>query len=129
MSQRLLLLLVLGFALSSCLTAEKKITKIHLNPDGKSGSGTIVFSNIGSEPSDSGGVEEDLTTLVNDYYSGVKLETENKGMLKVVKKLSVVNGKLNGELSFQFSDLSDVGFFRYKPNGPIAYYTGNGGIF
>ncbi|MEO6939429.1 MAG: hypothetical protein ABI444_04700 [Candidatus Kapaibacterium sp.] len=124
------LAIVLGSALTGCLTAEHKETRIKLNPDGKSGSGVVVFTNISSEPGDSADVsKDDFNSLITEYYQGRKIETENKGMKNVKKRLYKIDGKLMGEVSFEFDDVYDIGFFRYKDSGPLMYYTVAEGFF
>ena len=124
------LLLLCAVTLSSCLTAEHKETRIKLNADGKSGSGTILFTNISSEPGDTADVsKDDFNSLITEYYQGRKIETENRGMRNVRKHLYKVDGKLMGEIQFDFDDLADVGFYRYKDSGPYMYYTVGEGFF
>jgi hypothetical protein len=121
--------IVLGLSLTGCLTAEHKEVRLQLNADGKSGSGTIVFSNILSSPGDTADVsKEDFNTLIAEYYQGRKIEIENKGMKNVRKKLYKVDGKLMGEMQFDFDDLSTLGFYRYK-DGPYMFYAVSDGFF
>src|ERR1700682_2803240 len=88
-------LIFLAVAVSGCLTAEHKETRIKLNADGKSGSGVILFTNISSEPGDTADVsKDDFNSLITEYYQGRKIETENKGMKNVRKSLYKVEGKL-----------------------------------
>ena len=130
-SARILIVLAfVGTALSGCLTADKKEVHITLNPDGMSGSGTIVFSGISSSPGDSAiGIQEDFNSLIADYYQGKKIELENKGMKNVRKRLYKEDGKLMGEVSFDFDDVSTIGIFRYKNSGPFMFYTVADGFF
>ena len=124
------LLLFATVALSGCLTAEHKETHIKLNADGKSGSGVILFTNIESEPGDTADVsKDDFNSLISDYYQGRKIESENKGMRNVHKQLYKKDGKLMGEVQFDFDDISDVGLYRYKDDGPYMYYTVGEGFF
>jgi hypothetical protein len=123
-------LIFLAVAISGCLTAEHKETRIKLNADGKSGSGVILFSNISSEPGDTADVsKDDFNSLITEYYQGRKIEQENKGMKNVRKHLYKVEGKLMGEIQFEFEDVNDIGFFRYKDSGPFMYYTVGEGFF
>jgi hypothetical protein len=118
------------FLLSGCLTAENKEVHLRLNPDGRTGSGTILFSNIMSSPGDTTDVsQEDFNSLIAEYYQGRKLEMENKGMKNVRKKLFKQDGKLMGEVEFDFDDLTSLGIFRYKETGPYMYYTVGDGFF
>jgi hypothetical protein len=113
-----------AIALSGCLTADTKEVHITINDDGKSGSGRIIFSGIASTPGDSvSAVNEDFNSLVAEYYQGRKIEMENKGMKNVRKKIFVKDGKLSGEIDFDFDDLATVGIYRYLDSGPYMYYT------
>jgi hypothetical protein len=116
--------------LSGCLTAEHKEVHLRLNPDGKTGSGSIVFSNIVSSPGDTIDVsQDDFNSLIAEYYQGRKLEMENKGMKNVRKKLFKQDGKLMGELDFDFDNLESLGVYRYKDSGPYMFYTVGDGFF
>lgn len=122
--------LTLVVALSGCLTAEYKEVRVRLNADGRTGSGTIYFTNIMSSPGDTADVsQDDFNSLIAEYYQGRKLEMENKGMKNVRKKLYKQDGKLMGEVDFDFDDLSSLGIFRYKDAGPYMYYTVGDGFF
>jgi hypothetical protein len=115
---------IFSATLSGCLTAEKKEVHLKLNADGKSGSGSIVFSGISSSPGDSASaVNEDFNSLIAEYYQGRKIEEANPGMKNVRKKLFKEDGELKGEIDFDFDDVSSLGIFRYKNSGPMMYYT------
>jgi hypothetical protein len=127
---RVVTLVLALFAFGGCLTAEHKITRITLNADGRSGSGTVVFSNISSQPGDTADVsKEDFHMLITEYYQGNKFEIENKGMKNVRKRLYKVEGKLMGEVTFDFDNLADIGFYQYTADGPYMYYTVGEGFF
>jgi hypothetical protein len=116
--------------LTGCLTAEKKEVHLSLNEDGKSGTGKIIFRDISSTPGDSMEVvKEDFNTLIAEYYQGRKIELENKGMRNVRKKLFKQNGKLVGEIEFDFDDIAALGITRYKNAGPYMFYTIADGFF
>ena len=120
----LLLAPALGIVFSGCLTAEKKEVHIKLNADGKSGTGSILFSGISSSPGDSSAaVTEDFNTLIAEYYQGRKIEEANPGMKNVHKKLYKEDGELKGKIDFDFDDVSNLGIFRYKNSGPMMFYT------
>ena len=122
-------LFLISFLLSGCLTADKKEVHIKLNPDGKSGSGTILFSGVASSPGDSvEAVNEDFGTLIAQYYEAHKVEME-RGMKNIHKRLFAQDGKLMGEITFDFDDISDLGFYRYKNSGPYMFYTVADGFF
>jgi hypothetical protein len=115
---------------SGCLTAEKKEVRISINDDGVSGTGKIIFTGIASSPGDSVDVvNDDFNSLIAEYYQGRKIELENKGWKNVHKKLYQENGKLMAEIDFNFDDISDLSFFRYKGSGPWMLYTVADGFF
>ena len=124
------LFILLSIGISGCLTADHKETRLKLNPDGKSGTGIIIFTNISSSPGDSADIShEDFNTLISQYYQGRKIEIENKGMKNVRKKLYIQNGGLTGEVDFDFDDVADLGIYRFKDSGPYMYYTVADGFF
>lgn len=133
-SSKLLPYALLAFVLcipliSGCLTADKKEVHLTLNDDGRSGSGKILFTGIASTPGDSvSAVRDDFNSLVAEYYQGRKIELANPGMKNVHKKLFQKNGKLMGEIDFDFDNLSDIGIYRYKKSGPYMYYTVSDGF-
>jgi hypothetical protein len=127
-------IILLAFAflaiLSGCLTAEKKEVHITINDDGISGTGKIIFTGIASSPGDSITViNEDFNSLIAEYYQGRKIELENKGWRNVHKKLYEQDGKLMAEIDFDFNDIADLSFFRYKNSGPRMLYTVADGFF
>ncbi|MEI8135391.1 MAG: hypothetical protein WCH46_10045 [bacterium] len=118
--------------LSGCLTADHRETRLIVNEDGKSGSGTITFTNIVSEPDDS--VKDNSTDdfhkgLITEYYQGHKFEESMKGIKNVKKRLYLQDGVLMGEVKFDFDDIAKLGFYRYKGEGPYMYYTIKDGYF
>lgn len=124
------LLLVCSSLLTGCLTAEFKEIRLKLGADGKSGTGVMLFTGIASSPGDTLDVSrDDFNTLIADYYLGSKIETENKGMKNVKKRLYMQNGTLCGEVTFQFDELSDLGVYRHNNQGPYMYYTVADGFF
>jgi hypothetical protein len=122
---------VMAVIFGGCLTAEQKELRLSLNPDGKSGTGTIVFTGIASEQGDDtmDVSKEDLNSLITEYYQGKTLENALPGISNVKKRLFMSGKDLVGELSFDFSDLSKLGFFRFKGSGPYQYYTLADGYF
>ncbi len=118
--------------LTSCLTADHKEIRLTLNADGKSGTGKITFTNIVSEPDDSSkdNSKDDFNnTLITEYYQGRKFEEGNKGMRNIKKRLYMDGDILMGEITFEFDDITKLGFFRYKGAGPYMYYTISDGYF
>ena len=116
---------------SGCLTAEHKEIRLTLNGDSKSGSGSITFTKITSEPGeDTVNVsKEDFNSLIADYYQGKKIENANKGMHNVKKRLFLSGDDLMGEITFEFDDISKLGFYRHKGEGVFMYYTIGDGYF
>jgi hypothetical protein len=118
--------------LSGCLTAEHKEIRLTLNADGTSGTGKITFTNIVSEPDDSSkdNSKDDFNNaLITEYYQGRKIESANKGMKNIRKRLYLDGDDLMGEVTFDFDDITKLGFFRYKGEGPYMYYTISDGYF
>ncbi len=126
----LVLLTVIAFGSSGCLTAEHKEVRLSLNPDGKGGHGVITFTNISSEPGDTIDVShEDFNSLITEYYQGRKVETDNKGMHNLHKKLFRDGNSLMGQIDFDFDDISKVGGYQFKGKGAYMYYTVADGFF
>lgn len=127
---KVLSVLLLSISLSSCLTAEFKDIRLKLSADGKSGNGTMLFTGISSSPGDTLDVSrDDFNSLINEYYLGNKIETENKGMKDVKKRLYMQNGELVGEVTFAFDDIKELGIYQYENKGPYMYYTVADGFF
>ena len=110
--------------LSGCLTSEFKEIRISLNPDG-SGKGSILYIGISSEQGDDtvSLAKEDFESLIADYLEGKSFETANEKLTNVKKRLFVKDGKLMGEVTFEFSDISAIGLYKHKNEGPFMYYT------
>jgi hypothetical protein len=128
-----LLALLFAFVLvfSGCLTAGHKELRVSLNPDGKSGTATILFTRIHSEAaSDTADVTKaDFNSLITEYYQGTKVSTMFPGMQNVKKRIFLDGNELNGEMTFDFADLGTLGFYRYKDSGPYMFYTLSDGYF
>ncbi len=129
--QFLSLFAVLAIFLGGCLTAEQKELRLSLSADGKSGTATIVFTGIASEQGDDtmDVSKDDFNSLISEYYQGKTLENAMPGTSNIKKRLFMSGGQLVGELSFDFEDISKLGFFRYKGQGPYQYYTLADGYF
>ena len=124
------LLFVLLF--SGCLTADHKEVRLTLNADGKSGTGKITFTNIVSEPDDSSkdNSKDDFNNaLITEYYQGRKIEESYKGTRNIKKRLYLDEDRLMGEVTFDFDDITKLGFYRFKGEGPYMYYTISDGYF
>ena len=122
-----LLMLLLG----GCLTASHKEMRLSLNPDGKSGSGTILFSHIHSEATEdtTDQTKKDFNSLISEYYQGKKFEMATKGIKNIKKRLYLDGKDLMGEVTFEFDNIADLGFFRYNGRGPFLYYVLSDGYF
>jgi hypothetical protein len=105
--------------------------RISLAFDGVSGSGTIVFTGIASEKGEDSAslAKEDFNSLISEYYQGKTLENGIPALKNVKKRLFVKDGQLIGELSFDFDDISKIGFYQLKGVGPYIYYTLSEGYF
>ncbi len=122
-----LLLAVLCFSVSSCLTTEFKQYFFKINADG-SGSGTIKFINIVSEEDEGQNVSTtDFDQLVNSYLNGTTFEDANPDFNVISKELYEENGVLNGQVEFTFDDFQDFGFYHYQrsEHAPIMFYMGS----
>ena len=122
---------VIATLLTGCLTADHKEIRVSLNPDGKSGTATILFTGIHSEQgNDTADVtKDDFNSLISEYYQGKKLEGSYKEAHNFKKKLYLDGFDLIGEVSFDFDDITELGFYRYKNSGPYMYYTLAEGVF
>ncbi len=121
----LLALCVVGaLSLSGCLMVESKEYTFHLNSDG-SGTGRIVFRNIGSISEDTTDYSVvDYKELLEDYLHGKSFEDEHYLLENVTKRIYQNGDQLDGEISFTFGRPSDVGLYRYKDTGPWMLYGG-----
>ena len=91
--------------------------------------GRIIFTNTVSEPDDStkdNSKDDFNSALITEYYQGRKIEGGNKGMKNVKKRLYIDDDVLMGEVTFDFDDITKLGFYRYKGEGPpIQPFTGS----
>jgi hypothetical protein len=91
----------------------------------ESGTCTITFHNIVSPREEGRDISfKDYAELVTDYLEGAKLEDEMPGCRNVRKRLYEVDGKLNGEITFDFDSLSTLRLFRYDASSPYMMYFG-----
>lgn len=115
---------IMSLATSGCLTAERKEITFWVKPDG-SGSGRILFRDIVSVPEDTNDASvTDYTELVDNYLKGRKFEEYYPQYTNFKKRLFEQNGKLNGEVTFDFGHYEDVGLYRYLDRGPWMYHVG-----
>ncbi|HVZ39551.1 MAG TPA: hypothetical protein VHI13_09760 [Candidatus Kapabacteria bacterium] len=118
------LLLFLSVAAAGCLSADHKEVILTVKPDG-SGSGRVVFHDIVSM--EEGGKDvsvADYTELISTYYKGRKFEDYYPQYSNFKKRLFEEDGKLSGEITFDFGNYEDAGLFRYKGQGPWMYHVG-----
>jgi hypothetical protein len=127
----LLLLAFSSLLLGGCLMVESKDYTFLVKPDG-SGSGRIVFENFTSmqdtqEAEDQ--TTKDYTELINKFLKGNSLEMQNPAYTNLKKRLFEQDGKLHGEITFDFASYEDVGLFRLDDKGMWMYHAGqmNGG--
>jgi hypothetical protein len=114
----ILLVTLCALGASGCLTAERKEIVLSVKPDG-SGSGKITFFNILS-------AEEGKDVSLNDYkyLKGTKFEDFYPQYFNFNKRLYEQDGRLIGEITFDFSHYEDAGLFRYQNKGPWMYFIG-----
>lgn len=112
---------LLAFAVSSCLTVEKK--KYVFEFTGKNtGKLTITYVNIFSQMDDSTDVSEtDFDELINDYINGTKIEETYPLASNIQKRLYEENGKLNAEVTMDFTSLDAVRLYQFDKKSPFAF--------
>ncbi len=115
--------LAASFLLAGCLTAERKVITLQVNPDG-TGSGTIVFYNLKSMQEDeSDRALTDYSRLIDTWLHGNEFERANPALYNVQKRLFANKEQLNGEISFDFYHYGDIGLYRHNDVGPWMYYA------
>ncbi len=113
------LLILVAFISSGCLTYEKKEYKFELTGE-NSGTLTIKYINIMSIMDDTLDVsEEDFEVLISEYLNGNKIENSFPGAQNIKKRLFEENGILCGEVIMDFDNLEDVKLYRFKDMGPF----------
>jgi hypothetical protein len=118
--------LVASLSLVGCLTVESKEYHFLVRADG-SGQARIVFENIASVQegdAEQDQATKDYTTLLTEYVKGRRFESDNPAFTNVRKRLFEQDGKLFGEVTFDFLSYEDVGLFRLNGAGPWMYHTG-----
>lgn len=120
--------IVLIFGLSSCLTVEKKIYTFEFT--GKnSGKLTIKYVNLMSmssmETDENGNIVDnslaDFESLINDYLLGNTIENNYPNAKNIQKRLFIENNVLCGEVTMEFTSLSDVRLYQFDKKGPICF--------
>lgn len=120
-----LLIALASILFGGCLTAERKILSYTLKPDG-SGTGRIVFQNLMTVEDDGTDVSlHDYNELVTTYLTGTKFNSLYPELMNMKKRLFEDNGKLSGEITFDFASYTDVGLYRYENVGPYMYHIGS----
>ncbi len=122
-----ILFVVTAFFTTGCLTTEYKEYKFTLNEDG-SGEGSIIFHNIVSIEDDDQDVSvKDFDELVSDYLEGSRFEADNPNYKIINKELFDDEDVLSAKVTFSFSNIDSIGFFKYKgcDCSPLIYYLGD----
>ena len=125
----LILFVIPVFITTGCLTTEYKEYRFTLNEDG-SGEGSIIFHNIVSVEDDNQDVSiKDFDELISDYIKGNKFELDNPSYKVLNKELYEDDDVLCGKITFSFSDIDSIGFYRYEgcDCSPLIYYLGDFG--
>jgi hypothetical protein len=87
---------------------------------------TIRFINILSGRDSQKDVSmKDFAELITDYFDGNKLENDTPFGHDFKKTIYEENGKLIGEVSFQFDSLSAVGLYKYDEVSPFMLNVGS----
>ena len=125
-----LLLVVFAFYFQGCLTVETKEYTFKVKKDG-SGEAVIKYINIMTDSKDSAGIpEKDYQDLINSYIKGDKLQEDYPHAKNMKKRLFEEDNQLCGEVKFDFDDITQFKFYKYKDKGPWCYYvTSSLGMF
>ena len=119
-----LLLAVVVFVLSGCLTVEKKIYKFEFTGE-NSGKLTIDYINIMSIMDDTLDVsKEDFDELLSSYIYGDQIEQEYPEASNIEKDLYEENGVLCARVTMEFDDLAAVMLYQYDKNCPYMKNLG-----
>ncbi len=125
----IILFLIPVFFATGCLTTEYKEYRFSLNDDG-SGEGSITFHNIVSVEDDNQDVSiNDFDELLSDYINGNRFELDNQNYKVTDKELYEDNDVLSGKITFSFSNIDSIGFFKDDNCNcsPLIYYLGDFG--
>jgi hypothetical protein len=128
MKKILFIVLITVFAVyvQGCLTVETKEYTFKVKKNG-SGEVTIKYINIMTDSKDSAGVpESDYTELIDSYLKGRKIQEEYPDAKNMEKRLFEEDNQLCGEVKFEFDDITNLKFYRYKDKGPWCYYISGG---
>lgn len=120
------LIAVFSVYIQGCLTVETKEYTFKVKKDG-SGEATVKYINIMTDSKDSAGVpESDYSELIDSYLNGEKLMEDFPGAKNIKKRLFEEGNQLCGEVKFEFDDITDFKFYKYKDKGPWCYYLSPG---
>ncbi len=98
---------IIGF--SGCLMYESVDYRIHLNPDGKSGTMTIIYKNIESTSAESAKQREDFQELMDKWHGDeYLLERMNEGVYIKQRELKLLRGILVWKEVGIFSDVEKM---------------------
>ncbi len=116
---RLVTLIVLTLALSSCLTVEKKEYTFEMTGE-NSGKLTIRYINILSVM-DEGKDEtaEDFAEVLERYIHGSQIAGDYPGATNIRTRLYEQNNQLCGEVTMDFPSLSAARLYQYDRNSPV----------
>jgi hypothetical protein len=117
--------ITLLFLVSSCLTCETKEYSFALTGKGK-GTLTIKYNNIFSKNNDEEltaleELENDYDELINDYMKGDQLLSAFPNAKMISRRLFEENGKLSGEVIYEFHSVGEVHLFQTDAKGPYMY--------
>lgn len=120
-----ILLFLIVFITSGCLTVEKKEYSFQLK-DNNSGTLTIKFYNVMSMKDDALDVSQsDFEELVTNYIEGNEIEMDYEKAIVRSKRLFEEDGILNGEVIIDFNDLTSVGLYQYDSKSPLMFNVGS----
>ena len=125
----IILFFVTVFFATGCLTTEFKEYRFSLNDDG-SGEGSIIFHNIVSVEDDNQDVSiKDFDELLSDYIKGNRFELDNPNYKVTDKVLFEDKDVLSGKITFSFSNIDSIGFFKDEncDCSSLIYYLGDFG--
>jgi len=118
---KVLALVFLAIAVTGCLTVEKKEYIFELSKD--SGKLTIKYINIlslnDSIPGDA--AEADYMELMDDYINGQTIEESYPNATNINKRLYVENGQLCGEVTMDFTNISQVLLYQLDKKSPFMF--------
>ena len=101
------LLLSTPLILAGCLMSEEDEYNVKLNPDGKSGSITVIKYNVQSDQTEKAKQKDDFDELVKDWKSdSYLLDKTKEGVYVKNRELWTKNGKLIWKEVSIFSDFS-----------------------